>query len=304
MSVGRGPGDGGWGQPAGPGGPGYPVGPGGPGHPNAPGYPGGPGGPGWHQGPGGAHPRPDATDPDLAPIPPGGREHAEYSPSPSYGAGGGAALADTGQFASYPDGGADYPDGATDIDDHEAIEDGLQGLHDRGEAVAARLSRRPRDMVLSIGVLLAVVFAMFGLYQCLGGDEVVPIDPSSSYSDARASDAFTVVEPVGLSDDWRPVSAQFQPQDAGTVLRVGYRTPDDDAIQLVQGNLSPDLMLSRELGANARETGRLDVNGRSWAVYSARKGERALVLLEAGRTVIIVGQADQETLQKFAATLR
>jgi hypothetical protein len=247
--------------------------------------------------------RPDSTDPDLAPV----------------------ALTETGHLPSYVDEG---PAGRHDVDgspgepplddpdaldpdaladrDHEAVEDGLQSSREPGAvAVAARLSRRPRDMAISIGVLLVAVFALFGLYRCLGGDEVATVDPGPTYAEARQAGAFPVAEPAGLGDEWRPVSAVYVPQTAGDVLRVGWRTPEDGTLQLIESNLSPDALLPKELGADAQATGAAqDVNGKQWQVYEARKGERAYVLQEPGRTVIVVGKAADAELRQFVASLK
>lgn len=243
--------------------------------------------PGWH-----ATRRADTTDPDLAPVPPHpARQETGHLPA----------------YADDVDGEVDHGvDGPVDADgDPEAVEDGLQGSREPGAAaVAARLGRRPRDMVMSIGVLLLVVFGLFGLYRFLGGDEAARIDPAAAYAEARRNGAFPVSEPAGLPAGWRPVSAVYQPQAAGAVLRVGWRTPDDGTMQLVEGNLAQDVLLRNELGDDARQTGEEQIGGRTWQAFDARKGERALVLREAGRMIIIVGRAQDTELKEFAAALK
>jgi hypothetical protein len=192
-----------------------------------------------------------------------------------------------------------------DDGDHEPVEDGLQGSRERGAvAVAQRLGRRPRDMIISMAVLLAILFAVFGLYRVIGGDDAT-IDPGPAYAQARADGGFPVQEPTGLAAGWRPVSAAFQPQSTGSVLRIGYRTPDDGTVQLVQANTAPDTLLAFELGDAAKPTGVTEtVNGAAWQVYDARKGERALVLQAEGRTVVIVGKAEFVELRELAASLK
>jgi uncharacterized protein DUF4245 len=233
--------------------------------------------------------RPDSTDPDLAPVP---------------------ALAETGHLPPYPrsDGYEEtvaIDEEVDDAGDPEAVEDGLQGSREPGAAaVAARLSRRPRDMVISIGVLLLVIFSLFGLYRWLGGGEANRADTAAAFAEARTTGKIAVAEPSGLDAKWVPVSADFQPQDPGGVVRVGWQTPDDGAIQLIEGNVSPDGMLARELGDNARVTGMVDIDGRSWQLYEARKGERAYVLLEPGRTIIVVGKAKEAEFRTFVSSLK
>jgi hypothetical protein len=218
---------------------------------------------------------PDTTDPDLQPVLP------------------------------YQDGVAGLPGEPEPLDTgvHEAVEDGIHERPAVSEAVAQRLARRPRDMFMALGVLLVVVFAVLGIYRCTGGDQTPIVDTGSVYEQAHSSNAFPVLETKGLSDKWRPVSALFQPDAAGSVLRIGYETPADGTLQLVEGNVDPDTMLGRELGNDGRSTGQVDVNGRSWQRYTARRGERALVLKEPERTVIVVGAASDAELQTFAASL-
>jgi hypothetical protein len=218
--------------------------------------------------------RPDSTDPDLEPVP-------------------GDAPA--------------YLDDLTEVDeagDPEAVEDGLHEARGPGVAVAERLTRRPRDMIMALAVLLAVVFTVFGIYRCTGGDAAPTVDAAAAYEQARSGGAFPVLQPQGLGTKWRAVSALYQPDAAGSVLRVGFQTPQNGNLQLVEGNVAPDTMLARELGAGGKPTGQVDLNGRSWQTYTARKGERAMVLQEPERTVIIVGAAADAELRTLASALR
>jgi hypothetical protein len=223
-------------------------------------------------------------------------------------------MSDTGPMPAYADADPALTDVAVDdtgidIDeegDRDEEESGLQGPREpAAQAVAARLSRRPRDMIISVGLLLVVVFTLFGLYRCLGGDEPTTVDPGPAYAEARDAKAFPVLEPSGLGSGWTPVSAAYQQQTGGGVLRVGWRTPGDGTMQLVESNVAPDILLTRELGQDARATGDVaEINGRQWQVYDARDGDRALVFQEPERTVIVIGQASEDELKQFAAALK
>ena len=81
------------------------------------------------------------------------------------------------------------------------------------------------------------------------------------------------------------MSAAWQPVDGGRALRIGYVSPDGAGVQVVQTNAPVDSFLPVELTAKARPEGNVDVAGTAWQAYTARPGERALVLLEpdAGR---------------------
>jgi len=241
--------------------------------------------------------RPDSTDPDLAPLPP----MTDTGPLPSYAEE--PAVVAGSVDTEVVDETADLED---DDGDQEAVEDGLQGPREpAAQAVAARLSRRPRDMVISVGLLLVVVFSLFGLYRCLGGDEPSKIDPGPLYQEARDAKAFPVLEARGLPSGWIAVSGTYQPQTGGSVLRIGWRAPSEEGAQLIEGSVPPDILLTRELGDNATATGDVvDIGGRQWQVYEARNGERAYVLQEPERTVIVIGRAKDDELKQLAGALK
>lgn len=167
-----------------------------------------------------------------------------------------------------------------------------------------RSERRPRDMALSLVVLLVPVFVVVLIYRVVqGGDQPVEADTASAISQARAAGAFPVSDMAGLDDDWLPISAAFQQGDGGKTLRIGYVTPDDGGVQLVQSSVPADRLLPIELSADGKPQGSTDIEGETWQRYSARKGEAALVLLEPERTVIVVGHADESELRELAAAV-
>lgn len=238
--------------------------------------------------------RPDSTDPDLAPLPPVSAE----GPLPNYGEP--AAVATADELAD------ELADDLHDDNVREVEETGLLKPHEpAAAAVAQRIGRRPRDMVISVGLLLVVVFAFFGLYRCLGGDQEATVDPGSAYEEARDAGEFPVLVPTGLSDDWRSVSAAYQPQSGGATLRVGWRSPDGGALQVIESDIVPASLITRELGADAGPTGTtVDEGGRQWRVYTARGGETAYVFQQAEHTVIVTGKVGEEEMKEFVRSLR
>lgn len=233
--------------------------------------------------------RPDSTDPDLAPLPP----ESEDGPLPNYGEP--AAVATSDELDDLDD------DGTREVE-----ETGLLKPHEpAAAAVAQRIGRRPRDMIISVGLLLVVVFALFGLYRCLGGDQEATVDPGPVYEEARDSGEFPVLVPTGLSDDWRSVSADYQPHSGGATLRVGWRSPGDGTLQLIESDIVPATLIPRELGADAGPTGTtVDEGGRQWQVYTARGGETAYVFQQAEHTVIVTGKVSEEEMKEFVRSLK
>jgi len=159
-------------------------------------------------------------------------------------------------------------------------------------------------MTISLLVLLIPVALLVALFRLRGGEDVVVIDPSAAISQARSTKAYAVVVPSGLPGQWRPVSATFRRGTDGAVLRLGYLTPSGGAVQLVESNEPLAPLMARELGDQIRPVGATALSGREWQSFQVRGSERALVLTEAGRTVIITGRAEPAELEQLAAALR
>ena len=89
------------------------------------------------------------------------------------------------------------------------------------------------------------------------------------------------------------------------MLRVGYVAPDGSGIQLVESDQPADSLIASELGGVRPVATSVQVGDRTWGqVNAAKRTDRALVDTEAGRTVIIMGQANFDEIQAFAAALR
>lgn len=159
-------------------------------------------------------------------------------------------------------------------------------------------------MALSLLVLLVPIFVLLGVYRYLGGEGATVVDPAAAFEDARASHLFPVAEPSGLPSGWQVASAAFRREDTGAVLRVGYRTPGGGTAQLVETDAPADEMVTRELGAGAQARGAAAVAGGDWQAFATAKGEHALLLAEPGRSVLVVGRADDAELATLARSLR
>jgi len=170
---------------------------------------------------------------------------------------------------------------------------------------AQRSERTPKDMAVSLLVLLVPIALLLLFYRfVLDGDEPVKVDPAPTVATARAANLFQISEPTGLDEGWTPVSAAWQQVDGGRALRIGYVSPGGGGVQVVQTNAPVDSFLPIELTADAQPQGNVDVGGTAWQIYTARPGERALVLLEPERTVFVLGSAAQDELRELAASLK
>ena len=153
-----------------------------------------------------------------------------------------------------------------------------------------------------MATLLIPLFVLLGVYQVVySGDAPIPYDASSVWATARHDKRFPVLQPNGLPAHWTVISATYR--DA--TLRVGYITPAGTGLQLVESDQTAEQLLPAELGATARPGNLLVIGDRQWRDYpDARNGDHALVLVEQGRTIVVIGGVEGADLRTFAGTLR
>jgi hypothetical protein len=157
-------------------------------------------------------------------------------------------------------------------------------------------------MAFSLLVLLVPIFVLLVVYRFLGGESPTLVDPTAAYSDARVARAFPVAE-AAAPPGWQTVSSAFRRGDAGAVLRVGFRSSGGATAQLVESNVMAGALISAELGAGAHPDGDTTLGNQQWHRYIASRGDHALVLSDADRTVIVVGRATDGELAELAASL-
>jgi hypothetical protein len=173
-------------------------------------------------------------------------------------------------------------------------------------ATALRLARTPMDMAKAVLILLVPVMIAVGVYVFFfGGSSPIVIDPSGSYSDARAAAVFQLVEPQGLSSGWKPVSSSYSVAQGRHVLRVGYIAPSGAGLQLVESDGPAASVISDEVGTGNPVGASVDIGGRTWGhVDAGSNSQPALIDVENGYTIIVKGEASTDDLRTFAAALR
>ncbi|MEV4655373.1 DUF4245 family protein [Micromonospora sp. NPDC049301] len=170
---------------------------------------------------------------------------------------------------------------------------------------AARSERSPKDMAISLLVLLIPIALLLAFYRgFLGGDEPTTVDPGPAIEQARSANTFPVSQPQGLSSGWRTVSARYQAVEGGANLRIGYLTPEGRGVQLLQSSVPAERLLPAELTDQGQPQGPTELAGRTWQRYTARGNQQALILLEPTRTVLVVGDARDNELRQLAGSLR
>ena len=170
--------------------------------------------------------------------------------------------------------------------------------------VGKRGGRSPRDMAMSLGILLVPIVLLLIFYRVvLDGDKPMGVDAEPTIQEARSAAVFPVAVPRGLGDDWHTVSATFKRDTDGATLRLGYVDPGGEPIQLVESSVATAKLLPVELGKDPKAVSTFRAGTRTWQRYDAREGENALLLLEKSRTIIVVGMAGSKSLETVAASL-
>jgi Protein of unknown function (DUF4245) len=195
------------------------------------------------------------------------------------------------------------PDGdAVGVPGEGAVPDEATGASPR---LSSREGRSPRDMVLSLAVLIVPIALLLIFYKTvLSGDAPITVDPSPTIQEAQQAKLFTVAVPTGLGSDWHASSATFTRQSGGATLRIGYVDPDKDPIQLVESSVPSATLLPAELTAKAKPLTNFRAANGVWRLYDGRPGEQALVLADQNRTIVVLGKTGVQNLEELASSLR
>lgn len=176
---------------------------------------------------------------------------------------------------------------------------------DRVPVGRTRGARSPRDMALSMAVLLVPIFVLLVVYRVFfAGDAPIAVDAGETYATAQHGAHFTVQVPRDLPPGWTPIAAKFETVTDGSVLRVSYVPPARTGLQLVESDRPVNSLLPDELGSDAQPGNLIDIGGLQWRTYPVAKGGgRALVLAADGYTTMISGTASDADMRTFAASL-
>lgn len=170
--------------------------------------------------------------------------------------------------------------------------------------LSKREGRSPRDMVLSLAVLIVPIALLLIFYRVvLSGDAPVTVDAGPKIQEAQEAKAFPVAVPAGLGDDWSVSSATFTRQSGGATLRIGYVGPGKAPVQLVESSVVSSTLLPAELTTKAKPLTDFRASNGVWRLYDGRPGEQALVLADPSRTIIVVGKTDVSNLERLASSL-
>nr|WP_232082222.1 DUF4245 domain-containing protein [Arthrobacter sp. SO5] len=155
-------------------------------------------------------------------------------------------------------------------------------------------------LVLSIGAFLPIV-----LMNASPKTDGYRPDVNVSAVARNAADVagFTPVAPAA-GDAFRPNYARWESGAASGVAtwEVGYLTPRESFIGLVQTRQSNPTWLLQQV-KNAPVTGTRNAGGRDWELRDTGKGEKSMVLVDRGATIILTGTAQLDEFSVLAAAV-
>lgn len=185
--------------------------------------------------------------------------------------------------------------------------------------MATRRNKTIRDMVLSMGVIVAAVL-VFVFVQ--GGASFSPGGPSGGSGPVPTADLvlgfaaapqhvqFAVVTPHGVPATWKANSFSTTPPGGDNAppaaVRAGWIVPGGAFITVIQSAGTPEVVETTELGTEhtvGPATGSIEAGGDTWTVVPGRRAEMAWVRAAAGITVIITGSASAADFATLATTL-
>jgi Protein of unknown function (DUF4245) len=184
----------------------------------------------------------------------------------------------------------------------------------------ARSALTVRDMAVAIGVLVVIILVLAGTAgSCSfspGGptvdDSRLPVvDAPAELAAIARTTPFPVRVPA-VPSGWRSnsvdqdrVPAPTGPPDAANrSVRVGYLTPQDRYLRLVQTDAAEDALLATEAGKQpALGSGAQDIAGLHWVVYTRDAGEPIWIATVPGDTptrALITGSGSADDFAALA----
>ncbi len=160
-------------------------------------------------------------------------------------------------------------------------------------------------MVLSLGLIMVAGFVM---YLFIPHDDQAPdikrVDYRVELLTARRAASYPVAAPEGLPADWKATSVRFDGADSDA-WHLGFRTPDDEYVQVEQSAQAKRSEFIDEATQGARKTDKTEqLAGRTWTRYTDGRYD-ALVLEGAdGSTTVVAGTTSWAELAQMAESLK
>jgi hypothetical protein len=181
-----------------------------------------------------------------------------------------------------------------------------------------RGSETAMDMIRSLGLIAVIVAVTLifvpGLVHPSKKDKLQALDYSNYLEGFQSLTKLTPLAPAPVPTGWHANSATLTGPRQAEHLRIGFVTPDEQYVGLVQSIGTPAVVIRTLLGKSAvTPSGHVTIAGVPWEERTSSAHEVALTHVFAPQTgaastgvitVIVTGSATMQQLQAFAATLK
>lgn len=163
-------------------------------------------------------------------------------------------------------------------------------------------------MLISLGVVVAVVLVMFALNSKPADMNPKPVDFTTSLEVARTAGVINAQVPTPVPDGWVATSAEYNLTSSHpnkiAVWTVGFVTTDGKFVGVRQSN-GDSAQFVKQMTVNGEEQGAQQVDGQEWVRYtSAETDNQSLVLVGPKETTVVTGTVGWETLGQIAGSLK
>lgn len=160
-------------------------------------------------------------------------------------------------------------------------------------------------MVLSLGVVLAIVVALLLLVPRVNSVTQPPVDVANGARAAAEQVSFKPSVPVGLPADWRPTSVRTTVATAQVLTwHAGYVIAGQQYAAVEQGKNAPADWLRAQTN-RGRPDGTSVIDGVVWQrILRTDKVQNSLVHTRGAVTTVVTGTASYDQLAVLAAALR
>jgi uncharacterized protein DUF4245 len=158
-------------------------------------------------------------------------------------------------------------------------------------------------------VLAVVVLALTGLTRACSFSPTAPtvdrgavqrIDVAQAAREATAAVPFALRAPA-MPADWIAQSSDVRPIGGSRAFRLGWVTPDNAFVRLVQSDAPEEALVASEQ-AGPPALGPVAVGGRTWTTYRGVRGEALWVTDVDGVRWLVTGDATPARFTQLATT--
>lgn len=173
---------------------------------------------------------------------------------------------------------------------------------------------RPRDMVISLGVILVPIILISWLFTRTPPDAPVrTVDWQSALTQARGEAPYPLLGPVGLPDTWVATKAEWattgrpavnREPAPGNTWQLGMLTPDQVYVSVTQRDAAGPALIA-QISRDGRQDGTSSLGGVTWIRWvSSDDRTRTLSRVDGAVTIVVSGDLSYAGLEAFVSTLR